>query len=349
LAPPLALVRELVLTHGWNSTSYQILNPGIEHWFASGHRAVVGYTRRGRVLLAAGAPVCAPEAERNVCAEFEAFAGRQGNRVCYVCAGERMRSVLAGSPAHSTIALGAQPVWDPRDWRGFLEGHASVRRQVNRSRNKAVEVEAVDPCQDAVLREWMDGRPLPPLRFLAAPDILRTGARDRVLLVARRHGAAVAFLAASPIAARNGYLIELLARSRTAPNGTSELLIDSAMRRFALESRGYLTLGLVALASAADREIRANPLWLCGIMRFARARANRLYHFRGLEHFRTKLAPRAWEPVYAISNEKRFSARTLYAMGAAFSGMPPWLAIGIGTARAARSVGMPDSSLVAES
>ena len=27
--------RELVMTHGWNATDYQILNPGIEHWFPS--------------------------------------------------------------------------------------------------------------------------------------------------------------------------------------------------------------------------------------------------------------------------------------------------------------------------
>ena len=222
--------------------------------------------------------------------------------MCYVCAGERMRGALSASAEHSVIALGAQPTWDPRDWPEFLERHASVRRQLRRSRNKAVEVESADPVRDAadpelraVFEEWLEGRPLPPLRFLAAPDILRAGARDRVLLVARRHGRAVAFLAASPIAARNGYLIELLARSRAAPNGTSELLIDSAMRRFAAERRGYLTLGLVALARAADREMRGNPLWLRAIMRFARAHANRFYHFRGLEHFRTKLAPRGWE------------------------------------------------------
>ena len=350
--PSLATVRELVLTYGWNSTAYQILNPGIEHWLAPGNRAAAGYTRRGRVLLAAGAPVCAPETLRDVCAEFEAFGRTQGCRVCYVCAGERMRGALSASAEHSVIALGAQPTWDPRDWPEFLERHASVRRQLRRSRNKAVEVESADPVRDAadpelraVFEEWLEGRPLPPLRFLAAPDILRAGARDRVLLVARRHGRAVAFLAASPIAARNGYLIELLARSRSAPNGTSELLIDSAMRRFAAERRGYLTLGLVALARAADREMRGNPLWLRAIMRFARAHANRFYHFRGLEHFRTKLAPRGWEPVYAISNEKRFSARTLYSMAAAFSGMPPWLAIGIGAAKSVRSAGMPDASL----
>ncbi len=351
----LALARELVLTYGWNSTAYQILNPEMQHWLPSGNRAVAGYLQRGRTLLAAGAPVCAPEALRDVCAAFEAFARARGCRVCYVCAGERMRGALAASAEHSSIVLGAQPAWDPHDWPEHVDRLGSLRRQLNRSRNKSVEVECADtawgssdPGIHAVLEEWLESRPLPPLRFLAAADILREGSRDRVLLVARRHGKPVAFLAASPIAARNGYLIELLARSRAAPNGTSELLIDAAMRRFAGESRGYITLGLVALARAADREMRTNPLWLRGLMRFARAHANRFYHFRGLEHFRTRLAPRTWEPVYAISNERRFSARTLYAMGSAFSGIPPWRAVGIGAVRSLRTPRMPEASLAAE-
>jgi phosphatidylglycerol lysyltransferase len=344
LVSSLPLARQLVLAHGWNSTAYQILDPGMEHWFAAEIPAVVGYTRRGSVFLAAGAPVCAPEALIRVCDEFEAFARQRGARVCYVCAGERMRALLASSPAHSAVVLGAQPAWDPRHWHRFVERGPSLRAQLNRSRNKGVHIHSLHPAAAApdpdlrsVLSEWLHGRTLPPLHFLVEPDILNAAVEDRVLLTARRRGRVVAFLIASPIAARNGYLVELLARSRAAPNGTIELLIDSAMRRFAAENRAYVTLGLVALAHAADPELRRNPLWLRAMMRFARAHANRFYNFRGLEHFRTKLVPGVWEPVYAISNEPRFSVRTLYAMGAAFSGIPPWLAISIGVLKAIRA------------
>jgi len=151
--------------------------------------------------------------------------------------------------------------------------------------------------------------------------------------VARREGVPVAFAVASPAPARGGYLVELLARSDEAPNGSSELLIVSLMEHFAAEGCRYATLGLVALAHAADRHIRSNPPWLQAMMRLARSHGNRLYNFRGLEQFRTRLSPERWEPVYAISNEPRFSLRTLYAMGSAFAGMPPWAAVGIGLVR----------------
>ena len=73
----------------------------------------------------------------------------------------------------------------------------------------------------------------------------------------------------------------------------------------------------------------------------SRAHANRFYNFRGLEQFRLKMEPDLWEPVYAISNEKRFSLRTLYDIGAAFSGISPLQAIGIGIARAVRQELLP--------
>ena len=331
------------MSYGWNSTCYQILNPGIEHWFSSAVPAVVGYTRRHHLLLAAGAPVCATEMLEAVCLEFEAFARDHGCRVCYVCAEERLRSLFAGSTSHSTVTLGAQPVWDPRKWQQIVQCTSAIRAQLNRSRNKSVSVEALSPEDAAkdpelrrVLREWLGARRLPALHFLVSPDVLEGDLSERVVLVARHKGDVVAYLVASPVVAREGYLVELLARSPSAPNGTSELLIDAAMRRFAENGKSYATLGLVALSSAAAIGIRRNPFWLRSLMQFARIHANRFYNFRGLEHFRVKMLPRSWEPVYAISTERHFSPRTLYSMGAAFSGISPWVAIGIGIVNAIR-------------
>ncbi len=329
------------MAHGWNATAYQILNPGMRHWFSERHPAVAGYTRSGRTLVVAGAPVCEESALESVSAEFEAFARAQGCGVCYVCAEERLRALFERSGGHAMAALGAQPAWNPRAWTQVVAHRASLRAQLNRARNKGVEVESIasanaaaDPELRAVLGEWLRDRRLPPLHFLVEPNVLDGVLDDRAVLVARRHGAAVAFLVASPVAARNGYLVELLARSDAAPNGTSELLIDCAMRRFAKEGRDYVTLGLVALAHAADDAMARNPPWMRMMMSFARAHANRFYNFQGLERFRVKMAPGAWETIYAISNERRFSMRSLYAMGRAFSGIAPWAAVAIGAGKA---------------
>lgn len=335
------IARQIVLEYGWNATSYQILNPGFELWFSTVHRAVIGYSRGRGVLLVAGAPTCALDALASVCDEFESFARQEQRRVCYVCAESRLKAIFARSSIHSIIGLGSQPSWDPRTWPEIIQHRASLRAQVNRARNKGVDIGALSTAQARtsadlrrVLKVWLDSRRLPPLHFLVEPNVLDGVLTDRIILVAQKLGTPVAFLVASPIRARDGYLVELLARSSEAPNGSSELLINAAMKRFAEEGCRYATLGLVALAHAADKEIRTNPAWIRALMHFARAHANRFYNFQGLEQFRVKMYPDKWEPIYAISNEPTFSARTLYALGAAFSGIPPWAAVTIGMARA---------------
>ncbi len=331
------------MAYGWNATAYQILNPGIDHWFSAALPAVVGYTRRGRFLLVAGAPVCAVESIVAVAEEFEGFAAAQDCRVCYVCASERLRALWQASGTHATVTIGAEPVWDPRRWPNLVQRHRSLRAQLNRARNKGVVVEALEPRQGRadpdlrrVLSEWAATQCLPPLHFLTEPQLLQGEVADRLLLVARRDGQAVAFLVASPVVARNGYLVEQVARSPRAPNGTSELLIDAAMRHFAEAGCGYATLGLVALSSHANRGLQENPAWLAALMRFARSHANRFYNFQGLERFRAKMEPDSWEPVYAISNQRHFSPFALYAMGEAFSGIAPWRAIAMALWQAGR-------------
>jgi phosphatidylglycerol lysyltransferase len=320
--------RELVLRHGWNSTVYQILNPGIEHWFDATESAVVGYVRSHRFLLVAGAPVCAAADLVRVKVDFEAFARTRGCHVVYVCADERL--IATGYPA---VTAGEQPVWDPHRWDAVVKSRPSLRAQLRRAVNKGVRIEEMDPHQAAadpevasVLNSWLASRPLPPLHFMTEPDVLRGVVDDRLVFIARCNDQIVAYLIASPITTRNGYLVEELARLPNAPNGASELLIDAAMRAFALRTSDYVTMGLVALSHDCFRD---NPWWLRTLMYIARAHASRFYNFRGLEAFRAKMRPDRWEKVWFISNEERFSVRSLYAIGAAFAGISPIRAIAV--------------------
>lgn len=328
------------MTFGCNATAYQILNPGISHWFDPGRETVVGYVRRGSWILVAGEPVCAPAALPDAIAQFETWAERRRLRVCYVCASDPVRNLLGNSGRYAGIVMGAQPVWNPADWPAILRARGSLRAQLHRSINKGVRIEEWSPAEAAgsaeirqTLTEWLHGRRLPPMHFLVEPEVLQGVVDDRLLFVARREDRVVAFLVASPVAARNGYLVEELARSSRAPNGTSELLIDAAMKRFAEAGCTFATMGLVALASGTIHE---NPFWIRTLMLLARAHANRFYNFRGLEHFRAKMHPARWENIYAISKEKHFSPQALYAMGGAFSAISPWRAVALAILKGAR-------------
>lgn len=320
-----ARARALVLRYGWNSTAYQILNPGICLWFPQMGDAVVGYSARNGVRVVVGAPVCAEARLAEVAREFEADAARSGCYVCYFGSEARLEAVYHSDPRYARVLLGAQPVWEPQTWAQRFEAQASLRAQRNRARNKGVEVRLWNsrvaqnhPALEACLREWLATRRLPTLHFMVEPHILGHFA-DRRVFVAEQNAEVVGFLVASPVPQRSGWLIEQVIRGRVAPNGTAELLIDQAMRALAAEGSSYVTLGLVPLAKRPELLRPANPLWLRLLLSWVRAHGRRFYNFEGLEFFKAKFQPLRWDPVYAISDKPRFSPRTLYAVAAAFS------------------------------
>ncbi|HEU4641511.1 MAG TPA: DUF2156 domain-containing protein [Gemmatimonadaceae bacterium] len=325
----LVRARALVLQYGWNATAYQIINPGIALWFAARGDAVVGFVRRHGVRVVAGAPVCHRDRLGEVAEEFERDARRAGDRVCYFGAGERLQEVYSGDPAHSLVGLGAQPSWNPRAWAAIIARRASLRAQLNRARNKGVSIARWparrahrDPSLRRCLDEWLDTRGLPPLHFLVEPETLER-LFDRELFVAERAGRPVGFLVASPIPARRGWLIEQIVRGRGAPNGTAELLIDAAMRAVAVEGAEYVTLGLAPLSRHSRFGDARSPAWLRLLLRWVRAHGRRFYNFEGLDAFKSKFEPQAWEEIVAISYGRRFPPRALYAIAAAFGGRSP--------------------------
>ena len=325
--PAFQHARTTVLTHGRNPTAYQILNPGIERWLGTRGDAVVGYVDRPGVRVVAGNPVCPVERLAEVSAEFEVATARTGRRVCYLGADEELDRICRDSSRHSRIVVGAQPVVNPQHWPHTVREHGSLRAQLNRARNKSVEVEewfaehSTDhPQLRRCLDEWLNARGLPPLHFLVEPDTLGN-LHDRCVFVAQRDGRVVGFLVASPVG-RRGWHIEQMIRGRDAPNGTMELLTDAAMRRFALSRDTYVALGAAPLSDrAADGS--PTPTLIRGLLAWQRAHTRRFYNFEGLEHFKAKFWPDAWEPVLAISGEREFSVGTLYAIAGAYSGRSP--------------------------
>ena len=72
---------------------------------------------------------------------------------------------------------------------------------------------------------------------------------DRRVFVARREEAVVGFLILSPVRLRNGWLFEQFVYRPGSPNGTVELMVDTAMRSLAGGGYEYATLGLAPLSS----------------------------------------------------------------------------------------------------
>lgn len=323
-------VRKIVLAHGWNSTSYQILNPGIRYWIAAASEAAVGFVSCCGVRVVVGAPICSHSRLPDVAAEFERDSALADERVCYLGAEARLEFIYAETSKYAKVLLGAQPVWQPSEWKDIIIKHKSLRAQLNRARNKGVIVKewstekaSNHPALQNCLREWLAAKDLPPLHFMVEPNTL-SRLFDRRVFVAERFGEAVGFVLLSPVARRNGWLFEQFVHTPNAPNGSVELMIDAAMRTIAEDGAGYATLGLAPLSTRSKIEPFRNPLWLRILLAWVRLHGKRFYNFDGLDSFKAKLQPVRWEPVFAIYNEPRISPRTLYAIVSAFSENAPF-------------------------
>lgn len=334
--------RDLVLKYGWNATAYQILNPGFTLWFSGKRDAVIGYVCKSHTRVVGGAPICPANRVQEVAEEFHLDAQNHDQRVCFFGAGSRLEGALVGAGHWSAASLGAQPSWDPVTWDEIIRSHSSLRAQLNRARNKKVSVELLTAPDRALvaklsscLGEWLATRGLPSLHFLVEPDTLAL-LDDRLLLVAYRNEAPVGFLVASPVRARNGWLIEQIVRGRSAPNGTAELMIDAAMREMARLGATYATLGLSPLSPHSEFDEQRMPRWLRIALTWVRAHGTRFYNFKGLDAFKTKFAPGEWEDIVALADAPEFPPRALWAIACAFSDGSPIILVARALLRAIR-------------
>jgi len=297
-------VLALLERHGWNATSFQIMERGFRYWFDDGDggsgdggsgesEACVGYVDTGRAWVAAGPPIAAPERLAEVSARFAAAARAAGRRACLFGTEERFREA-ASWPA---LRIGEQPLWQPGDWDEVLRGRRSLREQLRRARAKGVAVRALRPEElapghetrrqlEGLIARWLASHTIAPMGFLVQVDLFTFPERRR-LFVAELAGRVVGVLGVIPIYARGGWFFEDFLRDPTAPNGTIELLVDAGMRAAAAEGVSVVTLGLAPLAGDVGP-------WL----RSARQLGRALYDFEGLRAFKAKLEPRSWSPIF---------------------------------------------------
>jgi len=327
--PDVARARDLVLSHGWNSTSFQIVNPGIKRWFSAEGDAVVGFVQAKRRWIVVGAPVCAKARLAAVSYAFEAEARERGFTACYFGAESRLETTVVADGSHSEFLIGAQPVWHPQEWARIVAADRTLRSQINRARNKGVSVEEWTVEQAAnntrlaeLLAAWLSSKGLPPLHFMVETDTLDR-LEHRRIFVAKAGDKITGFVILSPVPNRNGWLFEQFPHRPGSANGTVEFMIDAAMRKLAEDGAEYATLGISPLSTRADLPPVAPPLWVRVILLWLRRHGRRFYNFDGLDAFKAKLRPMRWEPVYVLVNEPKVRVGTLAAILDAFSGNAP--------------------------
>jgi phosphatidylglycerol lysyltransferase len=286
-------VLALLKRFGREATSFQLLEPGLLYWF-HGPDACVAYCEVPGAWVTAGEPLCDLSSRADVVQRFSEAAAQEGRRVRFFHVSEAFCRHARLWRAH----VGEQPYWDPAEWEQTLSASKSLREQLRRARAKGVSVREVDGAAlgdpdsplraacDALIRRWLAARGMHEMKFMVHVHPF-SFAEERRYVVAERAGTLVGFAASVPIYQANGWFLEDLIRDEDAPNGTAELLVDRTMRLIEGEGARYFTLGLAPLAG------EVSPL-----LAFTRKHTRSLYNFPGVQRFKEKLRPKAWQPVY---------------------------------------------------
>jgi phosphatidylglycerol lysyltransferase len=279
--------------HGHDAVSFQALEPGLQTWEADG--GVVAYAGTAGGWVAVGGPIASRENRAEVAERFVRAAAARGRRASFFGCDD----VDGFGERFARVALGEQPIFRPAEWGATLSTHRRLREQLRRARKKGVVVRHVRPEElaegsairtavDDLAREWLRSRPMEPMGFLVTLSLYEEPSMHRYY-IAERGGVMLAFMSLVPIGAEKGWLVEDVVRGRHAPNGTTELLFDQAMRDAAEDGSPIVTWGLAPLAGAVPW-----PMRVIGTL------GRGLYDFRGLQAFKARLHPQAWQAVYVV-------------------------------------------------
>lgn len=284
-----------VLDHGGEAVSFQTLESGLDRISddgAEGTGAVVCYADTGGGWVAAGAPLVDPARREAAAQRFIARARGEGRRASFFAI-ENPDQL----GAIDRVVIGAQPHFDPTGWAARLGSARRLREQLRRARAKGVTVMPIAMAEltdgrplrveaDRLARQWLASRHMAAMGFLVTLELFVHPEQHRYY-GAFRDGRLIALLSLVPIPAEQGWLFEDLVRASAAPNGTSELLIDCAMRDLAQSGCRRATLGLAPIGADA-------PWW----MRLGGWLGRPLYDFRGVRAFKQRLHPDSWQKVY---------------------------------------------------
>jgi phosphatidylglycerol lysyltransferase len=293
-----AQAAQLIRAYAREAVSPAILLPTITKQVVED--SVVGFVEVSGARVYAGLPVSREDAPGARLTALQLQSPRPNGRhelrtsLPIVIFGRELRD---GEPLPpDAYVVGEQPWWDLPAWPETVLASRSLRAQIRRAHNKGVLVRECTPlelaagtelrrCVENLIRAWLRARHLPPLGFVASVDPFFLLSERRVFL-AELENSVVGALFSIPLAARQAWLLDHVVRARTAPNGTAEALVDTALRRFAADGARTATLGLCPLAGRVPRML---SLFLRG--------SRGLFDFHGLYAFKAKLKPQRWQRV----------------------------------------------------
>lgn len=314
---------ELVRCWG-GSTTDAVLDPSMQVFSLPGISGFIGYRLAYGCAIAFGDPICAATDKTVMAEAFHRFAEEQGKTIIYVAASQSFAHWAIQHVCGALIEVGEELILDPSfDPRKRTGTHGSlVRRKVKSAQREGVTIHEylgrdseLERSLEHVGELWLQSRSGPQIHI---SDVYlfddRVGKR---WFYAKQGDLCVGVITLNQLQAHKGWLLNHLMLTPEAPNGTSELLVVSALEALEKEGCRFVTVGMVTRSELG--EIIGLGKFSAKLGRAVFKLAKKVAHLDGLNTFWGKFHPQS-VPSYVLFSRKRIGVREILALKSALYG-----------------------------
>lgn len=293
-------------------TTDALLDSRTEFFSLPGREGLIGYRKANGAVVVLGDPVAPADAIVSLAEAFQSHFEKQNVEIVYLLASESFKAVV-----NCPIAIGladllyVDPVINPFDNQG--ERGSLVRRKVRRALNEGVTcVEWHDGDEkglEEVAKIWQEGRK-GRQAHISKPALFENRFGKR-WIVAYLEGRPIGLAVLNRLEEKNGWLLNHLMHLPSAPHGTSELLVITALEKVASQGCRYVTFGVVPLETLGEVSgLGAINEQLSRLLFMA---LKRLFLSGGLNSFWSKFEPRRAN-AYLLFNQKKITPKALLSL-----------------------------------
>lgn len=276
----------------------------------------IGFKMAAGCAVVMGEPLCKEEDKIPLALAFKETMSKQKTPILYVTVSETFSKKAYGSICYSLIEVVDELICNPQQDPKIGSKGRLLRSKVKQARRYGIttyEYTGNDPSLERSLQkialDWLSERRGPQI-FLSSVDLFAvTEGRRWVYAVHQNEIIAVALL--QQMSACNGWLMQLLLTLKKAPNGTSELLVDSCIDILRKEGCSHLSFGSTQKQNLGT--VQGLSKASTALARIIYRAAQKLFPLQKRKKFWMKFSPLSVK-AFLLFEKKRISIKEIRAL-----------------------------------
>lgn len=316
--------KQLLQKFWYNTISYQSLMEGLqtyEHKEIEGYISYIKVGRRSYIVV--GDPICSEEDMMQLIHAFRSEILLKKWRILFISISQKVK-VIFELMWFWILEIGREALFDIQNFTTLWTEKRNMRNLLRRAEKEDLCIRRIETLRESdkiwietLNSDWLTTRKTKGFSFLLKLSPFEN-LDDKILFVAEKDECIVGYISAVPIYGRKWFYFEDIIRSSTAPLGTNQLLLVSAIeflkeQWYELASLGTSPLGNIDNTTDIQHK-KAQTL-----LRLIYKRANGFYNFKGLYHFKKSMCPSFWDPKFIAFYPPRLRPKVFLAIAKAYN------------------------------